>query len=69
MKPQPHTIKSGEINVNMRQFCDRFKVYADNVHLFETVKTTGGAFYSLDLRPLLYWLDMFGIFYTVKMRA
>lgn len=55
---------SGIVSVYMPSFNARFKVYSDNVHIFEQIKNSNGRFYSLDTRPYQKWLNEFAIFYT-----
>jgi hypothetical protein len=51
------------ISINMAQM-KKWKVTSDNVIQYEAILQCNGKFSPLDLRPFIYWLDEFNIFYT-----
>jgi hypothetical protein len=53
------------IRVNMKQFRERWKTYADNVTVAERISETSGNFLTLCAAPYVLWLNEFNIFYTV----
>lgn len=57
----------GTIRVNMAQM-NKFNVTADNVHLHENITRNKGNFFTLDVRPYMEELNLFGIFYTFTER-
>jgi hypothetical protein len=55
----------GTMSINMKQFRAKFNVTSDNVIMFEKITETGGKFFTLDTRPYVEELGLFGIFYTL----
>ncbi len=55
----------GSIKVNM-QHMHKWKVDQDNVKFYNHIrKNKGQAFFTLDTRPYVEYLNEFGIFYTL----
>lgn len=54
------------ISVNMKQFREKFKVYSDNVKVFEAITKTNGQMFVLDAKPYVDELTEQGIFYTLR---
>ncbi len=54
------------ITVNMKQFKERFKVYSDNIKIFEMIELTKGKFTTFAPEIYMDALNEFNIFYTVK---
>jgi hypothetical protein len=55
----------GTMSINMQQFRAKFNVTSDNVVMFEKIMATSGKFFTLDARPYVEELGLFGIFYTL----
>jgi hypothetical protein len=53
------------MSINMQQFRAKFNVTSDNVVMFEKIMATSGKFFTLDARPYVEELGLFGIFYTL----
>ena len=53
------------LTVNMKQFNAKFKWYAENCPIGDSVVRSKGKILTLDARPYLHWLNMFNIFYTM----
>lgn len=54
------------ITVNMKQFKERFRVYSDNLKIFEMIEQSKGSFYTFCPSIYMDELNNFNIFYTVK---
>lgn len=52
------------LKINMAQFREKWRDYADNIRLGENIRTNNGAFITLDARAYEEWLNTFNIFYT-----
>ena len=53
----------GTLSINISQM-SQFNITADNVHLHENITRNNGKFFTLDARPYIEELNLFGIFYT-----
>jgi hypothetical protein len=56
----------GTLTVNMSQLLEKFCVTSDNIHLYDNMVKNKGSFFTLDARPYMEELNLFGIFYTFK---
>lgn len=54
------------ITVNMKQFKERFRVYSDNLKIFEMIELNKGSFFTFTPDIYMDALNEFNIFYTVK---
>ena len=57
------------ININMKQFRGKYRVYSTNYGLHALILNSGGVITTLDPAPYLYWLNEFNIFYTLTPAA
>lgn len=57
------------ININMKQFREKYNVYSTNYGLHALILKSNGAITTLDPAPYLYWLNEFNIFYTLTLPA
>jgi hypothetical protein len=53
-------------SINMAQFKKNWKVYSDNVFLYEMITNTGGKFFTRNPEPYVEQLNGFNIFYTMR---
>ena len=58
--------KAGTFCIDMQQFRREFRVYADNVRVFEAINRTAGQFFTLDARPYMAALNDCKVFYTFQ---
>jgi hypothetical protein len=52
------------IKINMKQFRNKFKVYSDNVNIYENIINSKGDIFTLNPNQYIHWLMQFNIFYT-----
>lgn len=55
---------SATIIVNMTHFNSKFKVFSDNVDIYEKILESKGNFFTLDYRKITETLCEFNIFFT-----
>jgi hypothetical protein len=54
---------AGHFSINMDQM-KRFKVFSDNLCIYENILNTGGKFFTINEQPYIDNLCEYGIFYT-----
>lgn len=54
------------ITVNMKQFKEKFRVYSDNVKIFEAIEAAKGSFFTWSPEIYIDELTNQNIFFTVK---
>ena len=54
------------IIVNMKQFKERFKVYSDNVDIYESIIINNGSFITFNYKKYIDSLTDFNIFFTYR---
>lgn len=54
-----------KLSIDMNQFKNKFKVYSDNVEVFESIERNNGKFTTFNAERYTNWLLEFNIFYTL----